>query len=142
MILLKFEWLQDYMEMQNHITYLNKNLVRTERELWRWTYGDLSKIKLEKGSRATRLEEIIESLKQEIEITENRILDIEQFIYSLDGLESQIVRMKYIENKSLKEIAEITGYEYGYIRVKHASIKRTINFANSYKEKIESKNVT
>ncbi|CAI3385976.1 sigma-70 family RNA polymerase sigma factor [Enterococcus cecorum] len=139
---MKFEWLQDYMEMQNHITYLNKNLVRTERELWRWTYGDLSKIKLEKGSRATRLEEIIESLKQEIEITENRILDIEQFIYSLDGLESQIVRMKYIENKSLKEIAEITGYEYGYIRVKHASIKRTINFANSYKEKIESKNVT
>lgn len=139
---MKFEWLQDYMEMQNHITYLKKNLVRTERELWRWTYGDLSKIKLEKGSRATRLEEIIESLKQEIEITENRILDIEQFIYSLDGLESQIVRMKYIENKSLKEIAEITGYEYGYIRVKHASIKRTINFANSYKEKIESKNVT
>ncbi len=130
------------MEMQNHIAYLKKNLVRTERELWRWTYGDLSKIKLEKGSRATRLEEIIESLKQEIEITENRILDIEQFIYSLDGLESQIVRMKYIENKSLKEIAEITGYEYGYIRVKHASIKRTINFANSYKEKIESKNVT
>ena len=128
--------------MQNHITYLKKNLVRTERELWRWTYGDLSKIKLEKGSRATRLEEIIESLKQEIEITENRILDIEQFIYSLDGLESQIVRMKYIENKSLKEIAEITGYEYGYIRVKHASIKRTINFANSYKEKIESKKVT
>lgn len=128
--------------MQNHIAYLKKNLVRTERELWRWTYGDLSKIKLEKGSRATRLEEIIESLKQEIEITENRILDIEQFIYSLDGLESQIVRMKYIENKSLKEIAEITGYEYGYIRVKHASIKRTINFANSYKEKIESKNVT
>lgn len=139
---MKFEWLQDYMEMQNHITYLKKNLVRTERELWRWTYGDLSKIKLEKGSRATRLEEIIESLKQEIEITENRILDIEQFIYSLDGLESQIVRMKYIENKSLKEIAEITGYEYGYIRVKHASIKRTIKFANSYKEKIESKNVT
>ncbi|CAI3318091.1 sigma-70 family RNA polymerase sigma factor [Enterococcus cecorum] len=139
---MKFEWLQDYMEMQNHIAYLKKNLVRTERELWRWTYGDLSKIKLEKGSRATRLEEIIESLKQEIEITENRILDIEQFIYSLDGLESQIVRMKYIENKSLKEIAEITGYEYGYIRVKHASIKRTINFANSYKEKIESKNVT
>lgn len=130
------------MEMQNHIAYLKKNLVRTERELWRWTYGDLSKIKLEKGSRATRLEEIIESLKQEIEITENRILDIEQFIYSLDGLESQIVRMKYIENKSLKEIAEITGYEYGYIRVKHASIKRTINFANSYREKIESKNVT
>ena len=128
--------------MQNHIAYLKNNLVRTERELWRWTYGDLSKIKLEKGSRATRLEEIIESLKQEIEITENRILDIEQFIYSLDGLESQIVRMKYIENKSLKEIAEITGYEYGYIRVKHASIKRTINFANSYKEKIESKNVT
>ncbi|CAI3297434.1 sigma-70 family RNA polymerase sigma factor [Enterococcus cecorum] len=139
---MKFEWLQDYMEMQNHIAYLKKNLVRTERELWRWTYGDLSKIKLEKGSRATRLEEIIESLKQEIEITENRILDIEQFIYSLDGLESQIVRMKYIENKSLKEIAEITGYEYGYIRVKHASIKRTINFANSYREKIESKNVT
>ncbi|MGO5334376.1 hypothetical protein ACTQZM_07730 [Enterococcus cecorum] len=139
---MKFEWLQDYMEMQNHIAYLKKNLVRTERELWRWTYGDLSKIKLEKGSRATRLEEIIESLKQEIEITENRILDIEQFIYSLDGLESQIVRMKYIENKSLKEIAEITGYEYGYIRVKHASIKRTMNFANSYKEKIESKNVT
>ena len=139
---MKFEWLQDYMEMQKHIAYLKKNLVRTERELWRWTYGDLSKIKLEKGSRATRLEEIIESLKQEIEITENRILDIEQFIYSLDGLESQIVRMKYIENKSLKEIAEITGYEYGYIRVKHASIKRTINFANSYKEKIESKNVT
>lgn len=139
---MKFEWLQDYMEMQNHIAYLKKNLVRTERELWRWTYGDLSKIKLEKGSRATRLEEIIESLKQEIEITENRILDIEQFIYSLDGLESQIVRMKYIENKSLKEIAEITGYEYGYIRVKHASIKRTIKFANSYKEKIESKNVT
>lgn len=139
---MKFEWLQDYMEMQNHIAYLKKNLVRTERELWRWTYGDLSKIKLEKGSRATRLEEIIESLKQEIEITENRILDIEQFIYSLDGLESQIVRMKYIENKSLKEIAEITGYEYGYIRVKHASIKRTLNFANSYREKIESKNVT
>lgn len=139
---MKFEWLQDYMEMTEHLAYLKNNLIRTENELVRWTCGDLSEIKLEKGSRASRLEEIIESLKQEIEITENRILDIEQFIYSLDGLESQIVRMKYIENKSLKEIAEITGYEYGYIRVKHASIKHTINFANSYKEKIESKNVT
>ena len=37
-------------------------------------------------------------------------------IYQLEGLKYQIARMKYMENKSYKQIADELGKSYGYIR--------------------------
>lgn len=43
-------------------------------------------------------------------------LETEEKINQLEGLNYQIARMKYMENKSYKEIADELGKSYGYIR--------------------------
>ncbi|WP_313890764.1 hypothetical protein [Psychrobacillus sp.] len=42
--------------------------------------------------------------------------ETEDKINQLEGLNYQIARMKYLENKSYKDIAEELGKSYGYIR--------------------------
>ena len=49
------------------------------------------------------------------------------------GLENLILKMKYIEGKSLKEIADELGYSYQHIVNKHASIINTIKLIESIK---------
>lgn len=117
------EMLRDYEEIQENIIDLKNNLCRTRKELDRWINGDLSKIRLEKESRANKIEKIILALESEIEINKRQLLDIEQEISKLEGIENKIIRYRYIEGNSLKEIAIKTGYDYGYIRIKHAEIK-------------------
>ena len=41
--------------------------------------------------------------------------EVEEKINQLEGLNFQIARMKYLENKSDKQIADKLGKSYGYI---------------------------
>lgn len=42
--------------------------------------------------------------------------ETENKVNQLEGLNYQVARMKYIENKSYKQIADELGKSYGYIR--------------------------
>lgn len=55
-------------------------------------------------------------LQKMLEFYEDIKKETEDKINQLEGLNYQIARMKYMENKSYKVIAEELGKSYGYIR--------------------------
>ncbi len=54
--------------------------------------------------------------------------ETEDKINQLEGLDYQIARMKYMENKSYKVIASDLGKSYGYIRNISSKNNKMINF--------------
>lgn len=129
---MRFQWLKDYKEIEGQIEYLKWNLNRSELELIRWVEGDLVNVKLEKNSRSSNLENDIEKLKAEIERLEQNKKEVVQFIETFEGVENQIIKLKYIDGQTLEEIAEEIGYSASYVRKKHSEIKNLINFINKY----------
>lgn len=128
----KYQWLKDYIEIRNEIAYLELKIEQNETELKRWVEGDLSKVKLEANSIASGLEERIQEqlqlLLQKCKQRDELVALVEKF----EGLENQILRMKWFEGKTLEQIAIELKYSYGYIKRKHADIIRMIKFADSF----------
>lgn len=129
---MRFQWLKDYQELDEQLLYFRWNLNKSRIELNRWQTGDLSKIKLDKNSRSAKLEENIEKLKAEIERLEQNKKEVLQFMDTFEGVENQIIKLKYIDGHTLEEIAEEIGYSTSYIQKKHSEIKNIINFINKY----------
>ncbi len=55
-------------------------------------------------------------LSQFILDVENKIFEVEKKFGSVDGVYHEVMYMRDIERKSLKEIADELGYSYGYIK--------------------------
>ena len=53
-------------------------------------------------------------------------------INTFKGNENQILKKKYVEGKTLEVIAEELNYSSGYIRQKHAEVKRRIDFLDDW----------
>lgn len=123
MAIVRFQWLRDYQDLEEQLLYLKWNLNKSKLELIRWTTGDLSKVRIEKNSRSSLLEENITQIENEIELLEEQQKEMLVIIQSFKGVENEIVRMKYIEGLTLEEIVEETGYSDSYIRKKHAEIR-------------------
>ena len=128
----KFQWLKDYQQLEYDIAYLEQNLERTKRELKRWIEGDLAKIKLTPDSHGAKVEEIIVRIENELRHKRNDLDDIKKLVRTFEGLEHKILVGKYIEHRTLEEVAEELGYSTQYIYNKHAQIRRMIAFAESY----------
>ncbi|WIL37552.1 hypothetical protein QN089_09305 [Kurthia sp. YJT4] len=125
---MKLQWLKDYKELERDIASLELNLERSERELRRWVQGDLAKYKLTEESIASNLEEKIEVIRYELACKMNDQRKILDMISKFDTLENKIIIGKYIEGKTLEEIAEEHRYSTQYIYNKHAQLKKTIRF--------------
>lgn len=125
---MKLQWLKDYKELEKDIASLELNLERSERELRRWVQGDLAKYKLTEESLASNLEEKIEVIRYELACKMNDQRKILDMISKFDTLENKIIIGKYIEGKTLEEIAEQHQYSTQYIYNKHAQLKKTIRF--------------
>ena len=122
---MRFEWLKNYQDLEDQILFLKWNLNKSKLELDRWLSGDLAKVRIEKNSRSS----ILADQKEEL----LKIID------TFKGLENDIVRLKYIENCSLEEIAEQTGYSESYIRKKHSEIRNILTFLDDYESNAESR---
>lgn len=122
---MKLQWLKDYKELEKDIASLELNLERSERELSRWVQGDLAKYKLTEESIASNLEEKIEVIRYELACKMNDQRKILDMISKFDTLENKIIIGKYIEGKTLEEIAEQHKYSTQYIYNKHAQLKKT-----------------
>lgn len=130
--ILRFQWLQDYQELEDQILYLKWNLNKSKLELDRWVYGDLSEIKIEKNSRSSSLEHSIEKMTEEIDRLEEQKKEMVKLVNTFSGIENEIVKLKYIDNLTLEEIAEKTGYSTSYIRQKHANVRNILKFVDEY----------
>jgi DNA-directed RNA polymerase specialized sigma subunit len=124
-----YEWLQDYQKIEEEIAYLEFELNRNKKELSRWMYGDLEDVKLNAKSKAAKLEEIIRNIEHELAHKMNDLYDAKKLISKFKGLDNQILYGKYVEGKTLTEIAYELGYTPGHIYNKHAQIVKMIDFA-------------
>lgn len=108
---------------------LEWKIKKSETELNRWMVGgDLSNIRITRESRSAHLEEDIKKLKaflNEKELAKEALLIM---ISHFKGLDNTILRMKYIERKTLKEIAKDLNYSYQHIVNKHSALVRMIKF--------------
>ncbi len=129
---MRFQWLKDYQDLENQILYLKWNLNKSKLELNRWTYGDLSDVRLSENSRSSSLEENIKKMEQELVLLDYQKEELMILINSFEGLENDIVRLKYVEGFNLDQIAEKIGYSDSYVRKKHAEIRRKLQFIDEY----------
>lgn len=125
-----YEWLKDYQKLEEDIVYLEFELSRNKKELKRWVQGDLYDVKLNEKSIASNLEETIFALEYELAHKMNDLYDAKKLISTFKGLENQILYKKYVEGKTLAEIALELNYSYNYIKSKHAEIARIIKYAD------------
>ncbi|WP_371069201.1 hypothetical protein [Sediminibacillus sp. JSM 1682029] len=125
-----YEWLKDYMRMEEQIEYLDLELNRYKRELDRWMYGDLNEVKLKENSKAAKLEEIIAVKEHELAHKMNDLYDAKRLISRFKGLENKILFKKYVNDMTLESIAEELNYSASYIYKKHAELMRLIKFAD------------
>ena len=136
---MRFEWLKNYQDLEDQILFLRWNLNKSKLELDRWLSGDLAKVRIEKNSRSSNLEENIATIEKELEILADQKEELLKIIRTFKGLENEIVRLKYIEDCSLEEIAEKTGYSESYIRKKHSEIRSILTFLDDYESNAESR---
>lgn len=127
-----FEWLKDYQSLKDEIEYLEYRLEREKKELRRWVYGDLQDVKLQKDSIASGLEERIADLEYELAHKMNQLYDAEKIINMFKGLDNKILKMKYVDGKTLENIAIELNYSASYIYKRHAQIMKKIDFAHQY----------
>jgi len=125
-----FDWLKDYQKLEEEIAYLEYNLEQTEAELKRWISGDLQDVRLTSGSQGAKVEELIEKIKNELYIKQEKMNNLVHLISKFKGLENQILKKKYIDGMTLEEIAENMNYSSSYIYKKHAEIIKRIKFAD------------
>lgn len=131
MVIIKYQWLLEHKELEEEIHILEWKIKRSELELSRWVEGDLVDVKLDKDSLSSNLEKNIERDKNLLEQKEKDLESLMMMINRFKGLDNQILKLKYIDNLTLKEIAEELGYSYSYIMAKHAQLVRVIKFVES-----------
>lgn len=129
---MRFQWLKDYQDLENQILYMKWNLNKSKLELNRWVYGDLSDVRLTENSRSSSLEENVNKMDKELILLEHQKEELLILINSFEGLENEIVRLKYIKGFTLDQIAGKVGYSDSYIRKKHAEIRKTLQFIDEY----------
>lgn len=118
-----YEWLNSYQEIENKIGYLGFEVERYKEELKRWCNSeDLGRYALVKESRASKIEEIIQQYEWDLAHEMNTLFDLKKVIYGFKGLNHHILRMKYVEGLTLKEIAKELDYSIDHIKKRHSVI--------------------
>nr|WP_230319094.1 hypothetical protein [Enterococcus casseliflavus] len=115
------------------------NLNKSRLELDRWVNGDLANVRLEKNSRSSSLEENIRIIENELELLEKEKTELMELVDSFSGADVQIVKLKYIDDMDVYDIADETGYSVSYIRKRHTEIRKTLSFVDEYEARREER---
>ncbi|MGF2046547.1 hypothetical protein ACQUFG_14020 [Enterococcus gallinarum] len=136
---MRFQWLKNYQDLEEQILFMKWNLNKSRLELDRWVNGDLANVRLEKNSRSSSLEENIRIIENELELLEKEKVELMELIDSFSGADNQIVKLKYIDDMDVYDIADETGYSVSYIRKRHTEIRKTLSFVDEYEARREER---
>jgi DNA-directed RNA polymerase specialized sigma subunit len=132
-----YDWVNTIVSLDNEIFQISGSLEISNRELARWSNyvdndGDLAKHQtfLTALKNQRRVKGVIEDLENRLECLENERREIVEMIGKFNGLNQQILKLKYVDGLTLESVAEETGYTYQYIKNKHAELMRMIKFRN------------
>ncbi|PFA51454.1 hypothetical protein [Bacillus cereus] len=126
-----FDWLKDYQKLEEDIAYLEYNLDKTKAELKRWVYGDLQYVSLTRDSQGAKVEEHIAAIEYELAYKMNDVFDLKKLIRKFEGLDHQILKLKYMDGLTLASIASELNYNPDYIRRRHAEVMRIVKFVDA-----------
>jgi DNA-directed RNA polymerase specialized sigma subunit len=118
--------------LDEEIAYLKWNLNKTKLELVRWEDGDLAKVRLTNESRGAHVEQASKKIESDLQFREEMKSSLMVLINTFKGNENQILKKKYVDGKSLECIAEELNYSSGYIRQKHAELRRRLDFLDDW----------
>lgn len=136
---MRFQWLKNYQDLEEQILFMKWNLNKSRLELDRWVNGDLANVRLEKNSRSSSLEENIRIIENELELLEKEKTELMELINSFSGADVQIVKLRYIDDMDVYDIADETGYSVSYIRKRHTEIRKTLSFVDEYEARREER---
>ena len=132
----RFECLQEYLELDDEIRYLEWKIRKSNAEVDRWSEGDLSRLHVSgSDSRAAHVGEEVPELQTKLTECKAEQYDLLKLIDSFSGYENQILKMKYVQGKSLEEIAAELGYSYETVRAKHAELHRRLDWIDEWEDR-------
>ncbi|MEW4235981.1 hypothetical protein Q0N71_14500 [Bacillus thuringiensis] len=126
-----FDWLKDYQKLEERIAYLDYNLDKAKAELKRWVSGDLREVRLTAESEGAKVEERIEAIEYELAHKMNDRYDLNKLICKFEGLDHQILKLKYMDGLTLASIASELKYNPDYIRRRHAEVMKIVKFVDA-----------
>ena len=135
-VIIKFEWLKEYKQLEHEIALLEWKLSKSKLELTRWVEGDLMDVKLTNESIASKLEGVIAKLEEELQIKRNQMDELMKLVNNLDDVDQRIVKLRYVKGYTFEEIAEAMDYSVGHIRNRHSNIRKCIEFVENYQDEI------
>ncbi|WP_235807471.1 hypothetical protein [Loigolactobacillus bifermentans] len=128
-----YKWLNEYMQLENDISYLEWEIQKTTAESDRWLSGDLGQMHVGGDhSRPAQLNKELDKLTAELQWRKRAVTDLKELIQKFKGTEAQILRKKYVEGETLEDIATDLNYSVSYIRQKHAELHRRLDFIDNY----------
>lgn len=136
MVIIKFEWLKEYKQLEHEIALLEWKLSKSKLELTRWVEGDLMDVKLTNESIASKLEPIIKKLEEELAIKRKQMDELNNIINKLDSLDQKIVKCRYIQGMTFEKIGEEVGYSESHVRYRHNMVREALEFLSNYQDEI------
>lgn len=130
----RFEWLKDYLDLDDEIRFLSWKIRKAQNEERRWTTGDLKNVRLERDSKGSHVMDNVPEYEAALTECKAEQYDLLQLINTFSGYENQLLRLKYVEGLSLEEVAERLGYSYETIRAKHSELHRRLDFIDDWEE--------
>lgn len=130
----RFDWLKDYLSIDEDIRYLKWKINKMKAEEERWSVGDLSHVHLEAKSTGSHTMDNYEKYQSQVKELIHEQNELLALIDTFKGYSNDILRLKYIEGKTLEEIAEILGYSESAIQRKHAELHRCLDWLDHWEE--------
>lgn len=127
-----YEWLNDYLELDEEIKLTEWRIRKAEREEARWTDGDLSHLHLAKKSKGSHVMDSVPAMRRRVAECKAQQAEALELIDTFKDYTQKMLKMKYIDGMTLEEIAEKLGYSAETIRQKHAEARRMLDFLDDY----------
>jgi len=133
----RYEWLQEYLDLEERCRYLRWQIRKVKREEERWAAGDLSKIRLNGKSRGSHVLDQLPPLQDELSDCEADRQELLTLVDSFHGYEHDFLRMHYIEGMTLEDIADDPEFPYGidWIYHKSAELHRVLDFLDRWESR-------
>ena len=135
-VIIKFEWLKEYKQLEHEIALLEWKLSKSKLELTRWVEGDLMNVRLTNESLSSKLEQIIKKLEEELAIKRKQMDELMQIINRLDELDQKIIKCRYIQGMTFEKIGEEVGYSESHVRYRHNMVREALEFLSNYQDEI------
>lgn len=130
----RFEWLSDYLDLEQSIQVMEWRIAKSEREERRWTEGDLRHIHLVKKSKGSHVMDNVPKEREQVAEWKAEQAEIIRLIETFRDPMQEMLKLKYIDHMTLEQAAETMGYSYETLRSMHAEAHRALDFLDDFIE--------